>query len=88
MVSHLIHYLLDYKSKMPDRSLDFDVEKQIQCQELRVELAAKLYVDDESMFPFVFEFRTITRPQDLSAFSHLGNRAETSHMNLTQNSSR
>ena len=41
--------MLEYKSKMEYRSLDFDSDKQIQYQELRVEMA-KLYENDESLF--------------------------------------
>ena len=49
MVSQLIDCLLNYKSKMAYRSLDFDADKQIQYQELRVEMA-KLHIDEEFMF--------------------------------------
>ena len=45
MISQLINCLLEYKSKMEYRSLDFDPDKQIQYQELRVE-TAKIYADD------------------------------------------
>ena len=49
MISQLIDCLLQYKSKMEYRSLDFDADKQIQYQELRVEMA-KLYEDDVALF--------------------------------------
>ena len=49
MISHLINCLLEYKSKMGYRSLDFDADKQIQYQELRVEVA-RIYADDFSRF--------------------------------------
>ena len=48
-VSQLIDCLLEYKTKMAYRNLDFDADKQIQYQELRVEMA-KLHVDSEYMF--------------------------------------
>ena len=48
-VSQLIDCLLEYKTKMGYRNLDFDTDKQIQYQELRVEMA-KLHVDSEYMF--------------------------------------
>ena len=49
MISQLIDCLLEYKSKMEYRSLDFDTDKQIQYQELRVEMA-RIYADDVSLF--------------------------------------
>ena len=49
MISQLIDRLLEYRSKMEYRSLDFDTDKQIQYQELRVEMAG-IYADDVSLF--------------------------------------
>ena len=49
MISQLIDRLLEYKSKMEYRSLDLDTDKQIQYQELRVEMA-RIYADDVSLF--------------------------------------
>ena len=49
MISQLIDRLLEYKSKMEYRSLDFDADKQIQYQELRVEMG-RIYADDVSLF--------------------------------------
>lgn len=49
MVSQLINCLLIYKSKMAYRSLDFDADKQIQYQELRL-VMAKLHINEEFMF--------------------------------------
>ena len=46
MISQLIDCLLEYKSKMEYRNLDFDADKQIHYQELRVEMA-KIYADDD-----------------------------------------
>lgn len=45
MISQFIDCLLEYKSKMEYRSLDFDADKQIKYQELQVEMA-KIYADD------------------------------------------
>ena len=38
-----------------------------------------------AMFALFLEFRAKTRPQDLTAFSHLGNLAEISDMNPGKN---
>lgn len=55
-VRQLIDCLLEYKSKMAYRNLDFDADKQIQYQELRVDMA-KLHEDDESIFGPVAAFK-------------------------------
>lgn len=49
MISQLINCLLEYKSKMEYRRLDFDTDKQIKYQKLRVEVA-RIYADDVSRF--------------------------------------
>ena len=48
-------------------------------------IGAKVITLCFAMFALFLEFRARTRPQDLTAFSHLGNRAEIYYMNPRQN---
>ena len=66
MISQLIDCLLEYKSKMEYRSLDFDADKQIQYQELRVEMA-RIYADDD--VPLFGPVTSIALPDNFNILS-------------------
>ena len=49
MIDHLIDCLLNYKSNMQYKSLDFDADKPMQYKELRIDMAA-IYEQDISLY--------------------------------------
>ena len=60
MIESLLDSLIDYKTCMSYRNLDFDDDKPIQYKELRYKMALKYEDEDFSLFgparPFLLQF--------------------------------